>query len=148
MRAVYGCLACYALDSLTGIKDASSPTTRLGTRYNPTQEHQCHRFSIHARHALALAIATGLIAGVQAQGTAVGAPTAQVKHFDPKGTLPSKYTIELRKGVSATLPFEDKRDFDEAKKGFIAEPPFLKIMADAGNVAWDMGSYKWLLQGQ
>ncbi len=58
------------------------------------------------------------------------------------------YTIELRKGVSATLPFEDKRDFDEAKKGFIAEPPFLKIMADAGNVAWDMASYQWLLQGK
>ena len=31
-------------------------------------------------------------------------------------------TIELRKGVSATLPFEDKRDFEEAKKGFIAKP--------------------------
>ena len=69
-------------------------------------------------------------------------------HFDPKGTLPSTYTIELRKGVSATLPFADKRDFDEAKKGFIAEPPFTKIMADAGNVAWDMGRYQWLLQGK
>ena len=83
--------------------------------------------------------------GAQAQA-ADPAPAAQ--HFDPKGNLPSMYTIELRKGVSATLPFEDKRDFDEAKKGFIAEPPFLKIMADAGNVAWDMGSYQWLLQGK
>jgi alkyl sulfatase BDS1-like metallo-beta-lactamase superfamily hydrolase len=46
------------------------------------------------------------------------------------------------------LPFEDKRDFDEAKKGFIAEPPYKKIMADAGHVAWDMGSYQWLLQGK
>jgi alkyl sulfatase BDS1-like metallo-beta-lactamase superfamily hydrolase len=82
-----------------------------------------------------------------------GAPYAQTmlatpNHFDPKGTLPSTYTIELRKGVSATLPLEDKRDFDEAKKGFIAEPPFKKIMADAGNVAWDMGSYQWLLEGK
>ena len=25
---------------------------------------------------------------------------------------------------------------------------FMKIMADAGNVAWDMGSYQWLLQGK
>ena len=105
-------------------------------------------FQIHARHAIALAMATGLIGAVQAQGAAVGAPTAQVKHFDSKGSLPSKFTIELRKGVSATLPFEDKRDFDEAKKGFIAEPPYKKIMADAGNVAWDMGSYQWLLNGQ
>ena len=77
-----------------------------------------------------------------------GAPTAQVKHFDPKGKPPSKFTIELRNGVKATLPFEDKRDFDEAKKGFIAEPPYKQIMADAGHVAWDMGSYQWLLQGK
>jgi linear primary-alkylsulfatase len=76
------------------------------------------------------------------------AVTDAPKHFDPKGNLPSQFTIELRKGVSATLPFEDKRDFDEAKKGFIAEPPYTKIMADAGNVAWDMGSYQWLLQGK
>jgi alkyl sulfatase BDS1-like metallo-beta-lactamase superfamily hydrolase len=68
------------------------------------------------------------------------------KHFDPKGNLPSQFTIELRKGITATLPFEDKRDFDEAKKGFIAAPSYTKIMADAGNVAWDMGSYQWLLQ--
>ena len=85
--------------------------------------------------------------GAQAQA-ADPAPAPAAQHFDPKGNLPSMYTIELRKGVSATLPFEDKRDFDEAKKGFIAEPPFLKIMADAGNVAWDMGSYQWLLQGK
>ncbi len=94
--------------------------------------------------ALAFAGHLALDAGAaRAQGT-----PSTIKHFDPKGSLPSKYTIELRKGISATLPFEDKRDFDEAKKGFIAEPPFLKIMADAGNVAWDMGSYQWLLQGK
>jgi alkyl sulfatase BDS1-like metallo-beta-lactamase superfamily hydrolase len=74
--------------------------------------------------------------------------TAAPKHFDPKGSLPSTYTMELRKGVSATLPLADRRDFDEAKKGFIAVPDFMKIMADAGNVAWDMGSYQWLLQGK
>jgi alkyl sulfatase BDS1-like metallo-beta-lactamase superfamily hydrolase len=81
-----------------------------------------------------------------AQGAAAGAPPAQVKHFDPNGRLPSTFTLELRKGIAATLPFADKRDFEEAKKGFIAEPPYTKIMADAGNVAWDMGSYRWLLQ--
>ena len=81
-----------------------------------------------------------------AQGAGVGLPPAQVKHFDTKGNPPSTFTLELRKGVTATLPFDDKRDFDEAKKGFIAEPPYKQIMADAGQVAWDMGSYQWLLQ--
>ncbi len=82
----------------------------------------------------------------QAQGAGVERPPAQVRHFDPNGKLPSTFTLELRKGVTATLPFDDKRDFDEAKKGFIAEPPYKQIMADAGHVAWDMGSYQWLLQ--
>ena len=83
-----------------------------------------------------------------ASARAQPAPTAAGAHFDPKGNPPSTYTIELRKGVSATLPLADKRDFNEAKMGFIAEPPFMKIMADAGNVAWEMGSYQWLLQGK
>jgi alkyl sulfatase BDS1-like metallo-beta-lactamase superfamily hydrolase len=82
----------------------------------------------------------------QAQGAGVGNPPAELKHFDSNGKPPSTFTLELRKGVTATLPFSDKRDFDEAKKGFIAEPPYRKIMADAGQVAWDMGSYQWLLQ--
>ena len=86
------------------------------------------------------------VASVQAQGAAVGLPPAQVKHFDPNGKEPSTFTLELRKGITATLPFADKRDFEEAKKGFLFAPPYTKIMADAGQVAWDMGSYQWLLQ--
>ena len=64
----------------------------------------------------------------------------------PKAICHRRSRSKLRKGVTATLPFDDKRDFDEAKKGFIAEPPYKQIMADAGQVAWDMGSYQWLLQ--
>jgi alkyl sulfatase BDS1-like metallo-beta-lactamase superfamily hydrolase len=67
------------------------------------------------------------------------------KHFDPKGKMPSEFTIEFQNGMRKTLPFEDKRDFDEAKKGFIAAPEYKQIMAEAGNVAWDMGSYEFLL---
>jgi alkyl sulfatase BDS1-like metallo-beta-lactamase superfamily hydrolase len=67
------------------------------------------------------------------------------KHFDSKGKMPSKFTIELQNGLRKSLPFEDKRDFEETKKGFIAAPPYKQIMADAGNVAWDMGSYEFLL---
>jgi alkyl sulfatase BDS1-like metallo-beta-lactamase superfamily hydrolase len=74
-----------------------------------------------------------------------GDPT---KHFDPKGKMPSKYTVEFQKHMKKTLPFDDKRDFEEAKKGFIAAPTYKQIMAEAGNVAWDMESYEWLLQGE
>src|SRR5210317_2014018 len=70
------------------------------------------------------------------------------KHFHPKGKMPSQYTIALQNELRVNLPFEDKRDFEEARKGFIAEPDYKQIMAEAGHVAWDIGSYDWLLEGK
>jgi alkyl sulfatase BDS1-like metallo-beta-lactamase superfamily hydrolase len=100
---------------------------------------------------LAVASAAFAFAGVAAfdAGSAHAQATAPVPgHFHPKGQAPSKFTLELRNGFKATLPFQDERDFAENKRGFIAAPPFKKIMADAGHVAWDMESYQWLLQGK
>ncbi|MBY0276464.1 MBL fold metallo-hydrolase [Candidatus Binatia bacterium] len=94
----------------------------------------------------AAAVLCGMTGVAYGQGAAVGNPPADVKHYDANGKEPSTFTLEVRKGVAAKLPFADKRDFEEAKKGFLAEPPYKQIKADAGNVAWDMGSYQWLLQ--
>jgi alkyl sulfatase BDS1-like metallo-beta-lactamase superfamily hydrolase len=101
--------------------------------------------------ALALSLAWATQAAAQGPGASLvpadkGASVA--RHFDPLGKPPSTFTLEIRKGLQAELPFADKRDFEEAKRGFIAEPPYTKIMADAGHVAWDMGSYGWLLAGK
>jgi alkyl sulfatase BDS1-like metallo-beta-lactamase superfamily hydrolase len=60
----------------------------------------------------------------------------ELQHFHPKGKMPSKFTIELQKGLCATLRFEDKPDFEEAERGFVATPSCSQIMAEAGNVAW------------
>lgn len=95
-----------------------------------------------------LAISLGCLASVLSAPGRAQTPEPAQSHFDAKGAQPSSFTLDLRQGVSATLPFEDKRDFEEAKQGFIAAPPYDKIMADAGNVAWDMGSYQFLLQGK
>jgi alkyl sulfatase BDS1-like metallo-beta-lactamase superfamily hydrolase len=73
---------------------------------------------------LALACTCGIVSGVFAQEAGQNAAADASKHFDPKGKPPSKFTIELQKGVRATLPFDDKRDFEEAKKGFIAAPEY------------------------
>ena len=105
---------------------------------------------------IALAIlSTGVLSAAAQAQQAPGAGLMPVdrgasvaKHFDPLGKPPSKFTLDLRSGLKAELPLSDKRDFDEAKRGFIAEPPYTKIMADAGHVAWDMGSYGWLLTGK
>jgi alkyl sulfatase BDS1-like metallo-beta-lactamase superfamily hydrolase len=74
--------------------------------------------------------------------------TDPTKHFHPKGKMPSAFTVDLQKEMRQALPFDDKRDFEEQKKGFIAAPDYKQIMAEAGHVAWDMGSYDWLLQGK
>ncbi|MGZ8243961.1 alkyl/aryl-sulfatase [Methylomagnum sp.] len=105
-----------------------------------------------AASTLTLAIALlGAVHGgaVAAAGAArAGSEAAPGQHFHPQGKLPSKFTMALRNGAKAALPFDDKRDFDEAGKGFIAAPPYQRIMADAGQVAWDMASYEFLLKGQ
>lgn len=67
-------------------------------------------------------------------------------HFHPKGKPPSKYTIEILKKAKGQLPFSDTRDFDELNRGLIAPMKEMKIMADAGNVAWDMTQYQFLDQ--
>lgn len=69
-------------------------------------------------------------------------------HFDPKGKMPSEYTIKLQEALRTGLPFEDKRDFEEAQKGFIAAPDYKQIKAEDGHVAWDMESYGWLLDNK
>jgi alkyl sulfatase BDS1-like metallo-beta-lactamase superfamily hydrolase len=73
-----------------------------------------------------------------------GALAADVEHFHPKGKLPSKHTIEIFEQARKTLPFSDRQDFEEHDRGFIAAPDYKKIMADAGNVAWDMERYEFL----
>lgn len=65
-------------------------------------------------------------------------------HFHPKGKAPSKFTIEVLKQAQDSLPFADKRDLEEQKKGFIAPMKNLKIKADAGHVAWDMERFQFL----
>jgi len=101
---------------------------------------------------LTLVLAVSFIIGLSCNAFAAGGGSIVTadpsKHFDPKGKMPSQYTIKLREMRKSALPLADKRDFDEAKKGFIAAPPYKQIMAEVGNVAWDMGSYEWLLDGK
>ena len=103
--------------------------------------------------ALTILLALPLAIGLAVPARAADAPSAKpaaapIKHFHPEGKPPSKFTLELRNGAKAVLPFEDQRDLEENKRGLIAVPPYKKIMADAGHVAWDMESYQFLLQGQ
>jgi alkyl sulfatase BDS1-like metallo-beta-lactamase superfamily hydrolase len=65
-------------------------------------------------------------------------------HFHPKGKAPSSHTLQVLKNARNGLPFADTRDFDEQRRGLIAEMKDLKIMADGGHVAWDMEQFQFL----
>ncbi len=67
-------------------------------------------------------------------------------HFHPKGKAPSKFTVAVLEQARTTLPFADERDFEEQKRGLIAPMKELKIMADAGHVAWDMQRFQFVHQ--
>jgi alkyl sulfatase BDS1-like metallo-beta-lactamase superfamily hydrolase len=74
-------------------------------------------------------------------------PVAEAEgHFHPKGKPPSEHTLRVLREAKKGLPFNDRRDFQDFKKGFIAPAEDLKIMADAGHVAWDMERYQFLLE--
>src|SRR5690349_15694940 len=91
----------------------------------------------------AFAVGTHLVledSPAEAQGAA--APLAG--HFHPKGKAPSTFTLEVYKEALAALPFSDRKDFEEQKKGLIAPMQDLKIMADAGHAAWDMERFQFL----
>ncbi len=92
----------------------------------------------------AFAIAGDLVlegGAARAQGAA---PLAG--HFHPKGKAPSPHTIEALKTANATLPFGDTADFDEQKRGLVAEMTEMVIPADGGHAAWDMQRFRFLDQ--
>lgn len=80
------------------------------------------------------------------EGTGARAETTPplVGHFHPKGKAPSKHTLKVLQQARAGLPFDDVRDLEEQKKGFIAPMKDLQIKANAGHVAWDMKRFQFL----
>ncbi len=91
---------------------------------------------------LAIAVAVLTLAACSPSETSVVAED----HFHPKGKVPSEFTLEVFEKARETLPFSDRQDFEEMEKGFIARPESMQIMGDAGNVAWDMERYEFLLE--
>jgi alkyl sulfatase BDS1-like metallo-beta-lactamase superfamily hydrolase len=67
-------------------------------------------------------------------------------HFHPQGKAPSEFTKEVLRRAKATLPFGDKRDFEEQQKGFIAPMKDLQIKTDDGGVVWNMEQFQFIDQ--
>ena len=100
---------------------------------------------------ISLALTVSMAGSANAAGPASGSlPYAESsdQHFHPKGKPPSEHTLEVIRKARETMPFADKRDFEEAEKGFIAPLDSMIIKADAGHVAWDIERYEFLSEGR
>jgi alkyl sulfatase BDS1-like metallo-beta-lactamase superfamily hydrolase len=98
---------------------------------------------------LVLAAVSAVVVYAAAPGTST-LPYAESpdKHFHPKGKPPSEHTLKVIREARERMPFSDRRDFEEAEKGFIAPLKSMIIQADAGHTAWDIQRYEWLSEGR
>lgn len=53
-------------------------------------------------------------------------------------------TLDAHARMAAELDFDDRRDFEDARRGFVATLPDAHIEADAGGVAWSLKPYGFL----
>uniref|UniRef100_Q0HY94 Linear primary-alkylsulfatase n=1 Tax=Shewanella sp. (strain MR-7) TaxID=60481 RepID=Q0HY94_SHESR len=51
-------------------------------------------------------------------------------------------TIDANNSVKQSLPFSDKKDFENAQKGLIAKQDVVTIKNEQGDVVWDLEQYK------
>jgi alkyl sulfatase BDS1-like metallo-beta-lactamase superfamily hydrolase len=61
---------------------------------------------------------------------------------------PSVHTRARAEALRAALPFEDVRDFEEHRRGFIAAPAERVITGEDGREVWNIGAYDFLLDGR
>lgn len=85
-------------------------------------------------HPLKRLTSAGLACALLASPIAQAAPAP--------GKPASETTQAAQQAVLAALPFNDKRDFEDAQRGFIAKPQTLTLKDANGKVVWDLESYK------
>ena len=51
---------------------------------------------------------------------------------------------QRKKRLLSSLPFKDRQDFEDARRGFIATLPNAEVKAADGRVVWDLAGYKFL----
>ena len=109
-----------------------------------TDSAEGRSFSLKRRELLA----GSAIAAASVLGTAFAPSTGHAQPGSPQ-------TSGIRKSASAAtksandvllneLPFSDKSDFENARKGFIEALPSDAIKGEAGNVIWDPGKYGFI----
>jgi len=105
-----------------------------------------YKFRLLLTFFAAFAVPLPLWAAGGAAGEQVPYASSVDEHWHPKGKPPSEHTLAVIKAARESMPFDDTRDFDEARKGFIAPLNSKIIKADAGHIAWDIERYNFLAE--
>jgi alkyl sulfatase BDS1-like metallo-beta-lactamase superfamily hydrolase len=69
--------------------------------------------------------------------------------MSPSGDGPAEatsVTLAQNRAARAALPFEDTRDFDDARRGFVATLPEVEIKNAQGRVVWSLRDYAFLAE--
>lgn len=69
----------------------------------------------------------------------------QISANDVSPNAVSEATLAYQQTVKNTLPFSDTKDFELAEKGLIKRPDKVEIRDENGDVVWELGNYKFLL---
>ncbi|WP_234791614.1 alkyl/aryl-sulfatase [Mycolicibacterium mucogenicum] len=89
-------------------------------------------------------VATTLVAACNDNGSAgsSGSSGGDAVSTDNKVKPATDATKAANKKILDSLPFNERSDFDDAKRGLIARPDTLTIKDDKGNTVWDLEEYK------
>jgi alkyl sulfatase BDS1-like metallo-beta-lactamase superfamily hydrolase len=94
----------------------------------------------------------GALTGTVVSAIAAAPAAAQTVSPEPLTAdrkMPSAATIKLRNDLRGSLPFADKKDLEEAQRGFLGKPDRTQIMTDDGKkLVWDISRYLFLLKGK
>ena len=70
--------------------------------------------------------------------TMIGAASAQAPDLSPKDATAA--TAAANEKLLSELPFANRQDFEDARRGFVATIPNAEIRAADGRVIWDHGA--------
>ncbi|EAC3775831.1 MBL fold metallo-hydrolase [Listeria monocytogenes] len=60
----------------------------------------------------------------------------------------TSFTKKINNAVKEVLPFENTKDFEDAKKGFIATWDKVKVKASGGEKVWNLDDYQFIGDGE
>ena len=154
MRLHYRALARYALDTCRGcghhscVQWGRRHRGRPGPATSPAQETGSYENRV-------LSLACGrALARVQRGGPGGGSRRAGAARDGRSRALPSEgqAAVEVHDRGAERPPGDaavrGQAGLRGGQAGLHRRPPYKQIMAEAGNVAWDMASYEFLLEGK